>query len=177
VFRLEDLTGGVGVVAFPGVFDKAGDLIQQDAVVMVKGRIDLRGRELQLAAMDVAEPDLGPEPVAGSEADPSIGSRPSGRAGGGATSGGGAEAAQDPLLVDIPVASCTGGLIARLKSTFGAHPGPLPVILRLLADGEARRLRLGEEFRVDGSAALLSELRRLLGPASVRLVASEHATV
>src|SRR5437762_3906056 len=61
VFRLEDLTGGVGVVAFPGIFDKAGDLIQQDRIVMVKGRVDLRGRELQLAAIDVSEPDLGPD--------------------------------------------------------------------------------------------------------------------
>ncbi len=185
VFRLEDLTGGVGIVAFPGVFDKAGDIIQPDRVVMVKGRIDLRGRELQLAAMDVSEPNLGPEPAADSDAsaDPGagqgsgVGPATDSASNGGSASGGRPGAGQDPLLVDIPVASCTGGLIARLKSTFGAHPGPLPVILRLLADGEATRLRLGEEFRVDGSAALLSELRRLLGPSSVRLVAGEPATV
>src|SRR5207249_7010129 len=48
VFRLEDLTGGVGVVAFPGMFDQAAGLIQLDRIVKVKGRADLRGRELQL---------------------------------------------------------------------------------------------------------------------------------
>ena len=179
VFRLEDLTGGVGVVAFPGVFDKAGDIIETDRVVMVKGRIDLRGRELQLAAVDVAEPDLGPAPADDAGAGPGPGgwSGTTPTPAGGGSAGTRVEPAQDPLLVDIPVASCTGGLIARLKSTLGAHPGPLPVILRLIADGDARRLRLGEEFRVDGSAALLSELRRLLGPTSVRLVAGEPAPV
>jgi hypothetical protein len=34
-----------------------------------------------------------------------------------------------------------------------------------------QRLRLGEGFRVDGSAAVMSELRRLLGPGAVRQVA------
>jgi hypothetical protein len=44
------------------------------------------------------------------------------------------------------------------------------VVLRLIGDGEPTRLQLGAEFRVDGSAALLSELRRLFGRGSVRLV-------
>ncbi len=156
VFRLEDLTGGVGVVAFPNVFEKAGDLIQPDRIAMVKGRIDLRGRELQLAALEVFEPDLG----AGSPSGP-VEHPPS-----------------DPVVVDIPARSCTGGLLNRLKSTLAAYPGRLPVLVNLQGDGRSQRLRLGGEFTVDGSPALLSELRRLLGPASVRLAdAAELATV
>jgi DNA polymerase-3 subunit alpha len=147
IFRLEDLTGGVGVVAFPNVFDKAVDLIQPDRIAMVKGRIDLRGRELQLAALEIREPDLGGVVVLARSVPPA-----------------------DPLVVDIPARSCTGGLLNRLKTTLAAYPGPLPVVVRLQSDGGAQRLRLGGDFRVDGSDALLSELRRLLGPAAVRLV-------
>jgi DNA polymerase-3 subunit alpha len=148
LFRLEDLTGGVGIVAFPNVFDKAGELIQPDRIAMVKGRVDLRGRELQLAAIEVFEPQLGREPAsAARRPDPS-----------------------DPVVVDIPARACSGGLLSRLKTTLAAYPGRVPVLVNLHADGRSQRLRLGGDFRVDGSPALLSELRRLLGPTSVRLI-------
>jgi DNA polymerase-3 subunit alpha len=156
VFRLEDLTGGVGIVAFPSTFDRVADLVAQDRIVLVKGRADLRGRELQLMALEITEPDLGDAFEGPARARP---------------------ASTDPVLVDIPARSCTSGLILRLKGLLASYPGELPVIVRLLTEGAAQRLRLGGEFRVDGSSALLSELRRLLGPAAVRLVAEEPAGV
>jgi hypothetical protein len=63
---------------------------------------------------------------------------------------------------------CTEGLIRRLKDLLGSSPGSRSVTLCLVDDQGSQRLRLGEEFAVDGSAALLSELRRLLGPGAVR---------
>ena len=44
-FRLEDLVGGVQVIAFPDVWDQVSDLVGSDAVILVKGRVDLRMRE------------------------------------------------------------------------------------------------------------------------------------
>jgi DNA polymerase III subunit alpha len=151
VLRLEDLTGGIGIVAFPGVFDKAADLIASDRVILVKGRADLRGRELQLVALEISEPDLS----TGSELVP------------GRTNGSGPA---DPLVVDIPMASCSGGLIQQLKGLLSLYRGPLPVILQLVGEGDPTRMRLGDEFRVDGSSALLAELGRLFGRGAVRLV-------
>ena len=60
-FRLEGLAGGVEVVAFPSVYDAVPDLMAADRIVLVTGRIDLRGRELQIRAVEVKEPDLGPD--------------------------------------------------------------------------------------------------------------------
>jgi DNA polymerase-3 subunit alpha len=148
LLRLEDLTGGVAVVAFPGVFDKASALIGPDRVLLVKGRADLRGRELQLVALEIREPDL---------------SGPDGE--GPAVSG---PAAQDPIVVDVAAAACTDGLIGRLKNLLKMYPGPLPVVVRLVGEGDAVHLRLGTGYAVDGSAAVLSELRRLFGERSVR---------
>src|SRR5207247_11239562 len=65
ILRLEDLTGGVSVVAFPSVFEKASALVVTDQILLVKGRVDLRGRELQLVALEVSEPDVGESPRAG----------------------------------------------------------------------------------------------------------------
>jgi DNA polymerase-3 subunit alpha len=151
VFRLEDLTGGVAVVCFPSLYEKAADLLTPDRVLLVRGRADLRGRELQLVALDVSEPDLagaggGPEPAPGD--------------------GPGAE---DPLVIDLPVQACTEGLVAAVRRLLALHPGDLPVVIRLVQDGQTTRLRLSDEFRVDGSAALLAEAARLLGPGAARL--------
>ena len=111
--------------------------------MVVKGRADLRGRELQLVALEITRPDLGlalPPPVA-----------------------------SDPLIVDVQAASCTSGLIARLRELLRLHPGTTPVVVRLV-DGQAvTRLRLDAERSVDASPALLDELRRLLGTEAVRV--------
>jgi DNA polymerase-3 subunit alpha len=152
VFRVEDLTGGVGVVAFPSVFDRVAQLMVPDAIVVVKGRADLRGRELQLVALEIREPDL-------SAVDP-----PAERAGAVRSQGD-----HDPLVVDVPASGCTSGLIGRLKELFSLFPGGIPVVVRLVGDGNLVRLRLGKDFCVDGGPGLLSELRRLLGDGAVRL--------
>jgi DNA polymerase-3 subunit alpha len=143
--RLEDLTGGISVVAFPSVFEKVEHLIATDQLILVKGRADLRGRELQLVALEITEPDLG-------GASSQLSSAP-----------------EDPLVVDVSASSCTPGLIARMKDVFAMHPGPRPIFVQLVTGGGTTRLRLAEEYRVDGSPALLAELRRLLGPDAVRV--------
>ena len=58
-FRLEGLAGGVNVVAFPSVYEAVPGMIETDRIVLATGRIDLRGRELQIRATEVREPDLG----------------------------------------------------------------------------------------------------------------------
>jgi hypothetical protein len=78
-------------------------------------------------------------------------------------------------VVDVSAPSCTPGLIARLKDIFSMHPGDLPILIQVVSDGETTRLRLAEEYCVDGSSALLSELQRLLGSAAVRLQVHDPA--
>ncbi len=142
-FRLEDLTGGVTVVAFPNIYEQVPELIEVDAIVLVKGRADLRGRELQLRALEVGEPDLG----AG---------RPTRNSG-------------SVLVVDVAAASCTNATVAKLKELLGAHPGRSPVRVRYLSSHGVTPLDVGT-FRVEPGAGLLSELRALLGHAAVALV-------
>ena len=89
------------------------------------------------------------------------------------TGGGGsakdADDEADPVIVDLPTSACTDGVLARLKSLLSLHPGTLRVHIQLLAEDATTRVRLGDEFRVDGSPGFLSELRGLLGPEAVRL--------
>jgi DNA polymerase-3 subunit alpha len=143
VFRLEDLTGGVAVVAFPNVYADAAHVIEPDAILLVKGKVDLRGRELQLRAVEVREPDLG--------------------------AGGPAPRSAGTLVVDVPAATCTNALIAKLKELLAADPGSTPVTLRFMSSQGVMPLGVGS-FRVNATEGLLSELRMLLGRDAVRVV-------
>jgi DNA polymerase III subunit alpha len=152
IFRLEDLAGGVQVVGFPSVYERTQDLIAPDRIVLVKGRIDLRGRELQVVASEIGELDGSDEEGRESGAGP----------------------VTEPLFLAVPTEECTNGLVTRLKETLAAHPGRLQVVLRLVSEGKAKTLRLSDGYRVDGSAGLLAELRGLLGADAVK-AASEIA--
>ena len=145
IIRLEDLAGGVPVVVFPSLFIESGDLIASDRIVLVKGRIDLRGRELQIVASEIGSLDAGD----GRAVEPK---RPVGN---------------DPITLSVPTAECTNGLVVRLKETLAAHPGGVPVVLRLVSDEAEKTLRFADGYRVDGSAGLLAELRTLLGASAL----------
>jgi DNA polymerase-3 subunit alpha len=144
-FRLEGLTGGVEVVAFPSVYEGVPDLFEPDRIVLVTGRIDRRGRELQIRASEVKEPVLGARVAA----DPGV------------------------LVVDLPAAVCSPGVLEKLKTLLEGSPGDVPVRLRFLSSGGVQPLSLGA-FTVNGQGSLLDELRHLLGPTAARL---EHERV
>jgi len=54
-FPLEDLEGAVEVVAFPSAVLQFGQLIHEDAVLVVTGRLDHRGDDIKVTAREVAE--------------------------------------------------------------------------------------------------------------------------
>ncbi|HJS26888.1 MAG TPA: DNA polymerase III subunit alpha [Actinomycetota bacterium] len=145
--RLEDLAGGVAVVVFPGQYESVQHLLEPDAILLVKGRADRRGRgeELQLRAVEISEPDLG---------SPGRHTEPDG-----------------VLQIDVAAASATKAAIAKLKELLAAHPGRTPVQVRFLASQGVRPLEVGT-FRVEPGAGMLSELRMLLGQDAARVVRS-----
>ncbi|MGZ4124945.1 MAG: DNA polymerase III subunit alpha, partial [Actinomycetota bacterium] len=117
VFRLEDLTGGVSIVAFPNVYSEVAPLVEPDAILLVKGKVDLRGRELQLRALEIREPDLG--------------------------GAGPVPKTKGTLVVAVPAATCTNALIAKLKELLAAHPGSTPVTVQFLTSSGVTPLNVG----------------------------------
>jgi DNA polymerase-3 subunit alpha len=140
-FRLEGLSGGVDVVAFPSVYDAVPELMEPDHVVLVTGRVDHRGREVQIRANQVAEPDLGPD---------------------------GPRVRHEALVVDLPAAACTPAVLEKVRELLRAYPGPSPVRVRFITSDGATPLQVGA-FAVDAGSPLLGELRSLLGPAAARV--------
>ena len=149
-FRLEGLAAGVDILAFPNVYEAVPGLIETDQIVLVSGRIDLRGRDMQIRSNEVREPDLGIDAPA----------RP------------GAES----LVVDLPAEACTNAVITRLRELLAAHPGGAAVRVRFLASTGVTPLDVGN-FRVNPTGSLLGELQGLLGSAAARMEREDLASV
>jgi len=58
VFTLEDLVGAIEVMVFPRTMLEYGALLVDDAVVCVKGRLDLKEEPAKLICLEVKRPDL-----------------------------------------------------------------------------------------------------------------------
>ncbi len=55
---LEDLGGTIEVMFFPNTYELVGPYVVEDAIVIVRGRVDRREDQPRLMAMDLAIPDM-----------------------------------------------------------------------------------------------------------------------
>jgi DNA polymerase-3 subunit alpha len=57
-FVLEDLNASIEVFVFPKSMSDYGALLDDDAIVVIKGRVDLRDDRLKLVCMEIQRPEL-----------------------------------------------------------------------------------------------------------------------
>jgi DNA polymerase-3 subunit alpha len=101
VFTLEDLRSAVEVMVFPRTMTEHGHKLADDAVVVVKARVDRRDEAPKLIAQIIDVVDVG--------------------------EGGTAE----PLRLRVPPQLLSAQTVADLKSILIEHPGGAPVVLHL----------------------------------------------
>ncbi len=157
---LEDLTGTCELIVFPKVFAAAEALLHPDAVVVVRGRVEV-GSSARLPSQrsepgeDEAEEDseaarLIAESVLAVDAPSLAGWRPD-------------------ALLHLTLREPTEDMMAALAELLADTPGPTPVVLHLLDGGEVHELELGEGHRVEASAQLGERIEALLGPGCFRV--------
>jgi DNA polymerase-3 subunit alpha len=100
-FVLEDLDAAIEVMVFPKTMLEYGGLLEDDAIVIVKGRTDNRDEQPKLIAMAVRRPELVvSEPGAAVE-------------------------------VTLPLTRLTDSMVRQLRELVMENPGPSPVLLKL----------------------------------------------
>jgi DNA polymerase III subunit alpha len=134
---LEDLEGSIEVMFFPATYAQVALTIAEDAIVSIKGRTDAREDTVKLIASDIS--------VLNTDV----------------------EAARGPVVVTMAPARCTPPMVDRLKDVLATHPGTTEVHLRLVNGDRQHLLRLGDGYRVKPSAALMGDLKALLGPTAI----------
>ncbi|MFV2019745.1 DNA polymerase III subunit alpha [Micromonospora sp. LOL_023] len=110
---LEDLGGAVEVLFFPNTYEVVGQYIAEDAIVVVKGRVDRRDDQPRLMAMDMSLPEI-------TSADEI-----------------------KPIVIALSPARCTPPLVDNLRDVLTSHPGSAEVHVKLVNGTRATLLRLG----------------------------------
>jgi DNA polymerase-3 subunit alpha len=110
---LEDLDGAVEVLFFPNTYELVGQYIAEDAIVVVRGRVDRRDDAPRLMAIDLSLPDI----TARDEVK--------------------------PVVLALPPSRCTPPLVERLREVLASHPGAAEVHLKLVNGARTTLLRLG----------------------------------
>jgi DNA polymerase-3 subunit alpha len=110
---LEDLGGAVEVLFFPNTYEVVGQYIAEDAIVVIKGRVDRRDDQPRLMAMDMSMPEI----TAADEIK--------------------------PVVLALPPSRCTPPLVERLREVLTSHPGSAEVHVKLVNGSRATLLRLG----------------------------------
>ncbi len=141
---LDDVEGQVEMLVFKADQSESAEIIQPDAIVLVRGRIDHKDRgETKLVVQEAQrfEPDQA-EIASAAKLAPT---KPSGPVG--------------PFEVPISLSRWNETLCDELKAIFEHHKGDAEVFL-VVGD---RRFKVGEKYRVKPSGGLQTELDHLLG--------------
>jgi DNA polymerase III subunit alpha len=137
---LEDLEASVEVLFFPKTYEVIGAQLADGAAIAVKGKLDRRDGTPRLVGMELVLLNL--EDSARDRAQ---------------------DSRATPVVLSIPTAKVTPDLIAALKHTLRAHPGPCPVHIKLRGSRGELVLAINEDYRVERSGAFLGDLKSLLG--------------
>ncbi len=144
---LEDLTASVELLIFGDTLEECGPAIEQDAVVLVKGKVDHKDKSrivVVVSSVERFQPTS--EELAAAEQQA-------------------VKAPVAALRLRLDAAALPATVIGDLRDLLANFPGEVDVVIELNTRAGARRLRLGEGFRVARSAGLHAELNDLLGSA------------
>jgi DNA polymerase-3 subunit alpha len=130
---LADRDGSVEVLFFPKTYLLLSEMLVEDNVVAVKGRLNERdgalsvfGSEMQM--LDISAAEYGGKP---------------------------------PIQLNIHERKINAQLVAELKRALKAHPGDVPV--RLLMEGHSRSVLFELGFLVDPDNGFASDIKGMLG--------------
>ncbi|HWN73767.1 MAG TPA: DNA polymerase III subunit alpha, partial [Solirubrobacterales bacterium] len=150
---LDDVEGQVEMLVFKADQSESAEVIQPDAIVLVRGRLDHKDRgETKLVVQEAQrfEPDEG-EIASAAKTAKKVTALPTG-----------------PLQVSIDLAKLRDPKVMdELKSLFEDHKGEAGVHFVVQTSEGPRKLKTGEDFRVQVSPHLRYELNQLLGPDAI----------
>jgi DNA polymerase-3 subunit alpha len=145
---LDDVEGQVEMLVFKADQAESAQIIQPDAIVVVRGRLDHKDRgETKLVVQEAErfEPDAAEIARA-----PQVASAPSG-----------------PFELEIPTATWSDSLYDELKAVFEHHKGETDVYLVVETSAGTTRLKVGDDFKVRPSSGLRNELDQVLNSSAI----------
>jgi DNA polymerase-3 subunit alpha len=133
IVALEDLEGVVEVMVWPNTFTKFATLLNDDAILLMKVRIDKRDDEgPRVAALEISVPDI-------------------------------SAAYSGPVNVYIPESRVNATVMDSLRQILSTHPGTTEVHLTVVQSEKFVSVKTDDKLRVSPSPSLFADLKALLG--------------
>lgn len=139
VFMLEDLQGQVEVVTFPEVLNKYADLVKDDAVIFVKGKLDFRRERPNILASELIPIEQIREKVA----------------------------AKVRIRLNAP--DVTEKKVAEIRSICQHHKGKSPVLVAIRTEKGMVRAAADKALSVNPDPDFCRKMKQLLGEENFQL--------
>ena len=162
---MEDMYGAVEVVVFPNVYERCLKDVEEDRVVAIRGKVDVKEEEApKLLADSVVDINRVEELLR----------EPSGRTGGYPKRAAGTKASAvpksaggvSPVKVRIPGEGDEKQILSELSRIFKEHRGDVPVLIYLQS---GKIVRTGEKGGVRPTLAFAEKVADIVGNANVKI--------
>jgi DNA polymerase-3 subunit alpha len=149
---LDDLDGSVEIVVFEKALESVEKLLANDAIVLIRGRVDHKEAGKSCVIVQDAE-RFDPSEAEIEKAKAQVARM--------------AETlAPEPIRLRVDAGRLQPAVIAELRDLFERYPGDAEFVLEMDTRSGLRCLRFGDGYKIAGrDAGLRAELRDLLGPA------------
>ena len=133
IVTLESLDGVIDVMVFPQTYSQYGQLLTQDAILQIRGRLDKREEDApKFVAVEIMVPQFQEMPIGA-------------------------------LKLYVPAQRLVPPLVEKLKAVLASHVGTTEVHLEVIHPDHTTALRLDANLSVSVSPGLYSDLKQLLG--------------
>lgn len=137
---LEDLTGTCEVVVFPDLYKSAAPILQKDATLFIRGRVNLREDDPKV---------IGAEMIPLGDVQKQL---------------------TKVVSIDLLTTGLNLETLAKLREILEAHKGNIPLYLNFRApSGRSVVVSPADTFRVETSDALFEKIEGLLGENSIKI--------
>ncbi len=134
IVSLEDLGGTVEVLVFPSTFQKSAELVKQDAIVFVKGRVNMREEEPKIAANEITALETVRAKYT------------------------------KTMVLDLVTAGLEAHALDKLKKVITRYPGRVPIYLNFMKpDGNRTIVSIGKTFAVEPHEGLVRDIEKIFG--------------
>jgi DNA polymerase-3 subunit alpha len=140
IVRLEDLTGQTDILVFPKAYAKSSEAITADAIVLVKGRLNLKEDTPKIIADEII-------PIKEAR-----------------------QKYTSAIEVNLKTTGLEEETLKSLKEILAVHPGSVPVYLNFIEpDGRKQKMLINDDLKVKAEETLLDELEKILGQDAVTI--------
>jgi len=137
---LQDLSGSCELVVFPELYEKANELIKQDALIFVRGRINSRDDIPKVLAEELVDMNEVKKKFTRF------------------------------ISIQLQTAGLEPKFLKEIQSVLSSHRGKTPVYLAFRdPSGKSAVVDSGQEYRVQTSDELLKSLENLVGENSIKI--------